>query len=574
MSFIGLLVIGWGVWAGVAALRAARQARAGLDLMQAVKGEVVDAGELPTAEVESLAAASTYLAWRDFSASYATLNSPLLWPVRVLPVLGRQLSSARALTRSAEILSAVAERTLSGIRYALEAPRATGKERMALLDLLDSDVGAAVQAVSKVDYGPGDALLAPLAQARAKLADVVGEVAPKLDRAYAVLQGITGMLGAKQNILVIAAANAEMRVGSGSFLLAGTLQSGDGSVRVGPLTLSGPLVVGGRGVAVAPDIEARWGQLMPNHYFDALALSPDFPQVAPAAASMWQATGHPKVSSVVVLDAAGLADLLAATGPLMVNGTLVSSANVVQLVDYQQYAGSPPGGGSQANPIREAVLDYLPGAIMRALEAGRISLPALARSLAQAAEGRHLLVWSADPALERDWVEAGVAGSLAPNDLMVALANLGANKLDPYLSVSAALERASSGSLWSMTLQVTVHNTAPAGPPSLIEGPYPGMDLKAGEYSGVISINIPGSAIEPSVSGPGVVAAWGPEGPTFLVAKTVLLQAGSTSTWTVRFKLPKQVSSLTILPSARIPSEEWSYLGDSFTDSTSTTLRL
>jgi hypothetical protein len=63
------------------------------------------------------------------------------------------------------------------------------------------------------------------------------------------------------------------------------------------------------------------------------------------------------------------------------------------------------------------------------------------------------------------------------------------------------------------------------------------------------------------MSGAGALSSYGAEGPTWLVAAPVVVHQGATVTVVTRFRLPGTHGSMAVVPSARIPGEQWTYQG-------------
>jgi len=123
--------------------------------------------------------------------------------------------------------------------------------------------------------------------------------------------------------------------------------------------------------------------------------------------------------------------------------------------------------------------------------------------------------------------------------------------------VHVAVGTAPDGADTAVTLTVTAHNTTPPGQSQFIAGPPPGSNLPYGAYSGVVAANVPGSATHVTMSGVPTLAVDGPDGPTWTVGALVTIPAGGTSTVAVHFVLPGHHGTMQIVPSARVPSEEW-----------------
>ena len=65
----------------------------------------------------------------------------------------------------------------------------------------------------------------------------------------------------------------------------------------------------------------------------------------------------------------------------------------------------------------------------------------------------------------------------------------------------------------------------------------------------------------------------GPDGPTWNLAAPVSIPDGTTTTVVVRFVMPGRHGSMTVVPSARIPAEQWTANGRTFDDTAPTTIR-
>jgi hypothetical protein len=82
----------------------------------------------------------------------------------------------------------------------------------------------------------------------------------------------------------------------------------------------------------------------------------------------------------------------------------------------------------------------------------------------------------------------------------------------------------------------------------------------------VVADNLPAAARGISMTGTGPLSALGADGPTVLVAAPIVVHQGATATVVVRFHLPGTHGSMTLVPSARVPAEEWTYRGVQVTD--------
>jgi hypothetical protein len=372
------------------------------------------------------------------------------------------------------------------------------------------------------------------------------------------------ILQGPQTYLVLAGNNAEMRAGSGSFLEVGTADTSDGTVHLGEFGPSGNLQLVPGQVPVTGDLQRNWGFLQPGTDWRNLGLTPQFAVNAPLAARMWAASTGQRVDGVLAIDVVGLRQLLTATGPVEAGGVTVDAANVEQYLLHDQYAGLTDL--SAGNAARSDALGGIADAVLHQLQGQSTDLRTLASAVAGAVEGRHLMVWSSDPVAQAAWVASGASGSLTARSLDVNVINQGGNKLDQYLQVSVALSTRPAGSGTEVTLSTALANRTPDGQAQFISGPFPGLALVYGDYSGLVADNLPAAATGITLTGAGPLAVKGAEGPTWVLAAPVLIHQGATTTVVTRFRLPGAHGTMTVVPSTRVPSESWTYRGATFTD--------
>ncbi len=205
-------------------------------------------------------------------------------------------------------------------------------------------------------------------------------------------------------------------------------------------------------------------------------------------------------------------------------------------------------------------------AVVAAVENGDYSPGRLARGVAKAGRGRHLLAWSSEPRDQRTWETIGVAGSLRPTSLAVSILNRGGNKLDPFLEVEATLELHEVSDGTEATVRLKLGNHTPTGESPYVAGPHPDTGVSEGDYLGIVAVNLPGPATDIAVEGAAAPLSTGPDGPTQVVAVPLLLPRGSETTTAVRFRLPASQRSIEVVPSARVPAIRWQAGRDRWTD--------
>ncbi len=549
-------------WSGVLAAKtwsAYRHDQQGLAQLDAVRANL-DPGQVTAGSTQR----SLETAEAAFDAARADLSSPLFAPVTLVPVIGRQFRSVRALSSAAGQVSAIGAGFLGEVHQVLDLPHSAGPERVASLERLSALSRSSARQLSGIDTGPGEALVSPLAGKHQEFVSQLDDARTRLADAATVSAVTATILQGPQTYLVLAANNAEMRAGSGAFLDIGVATTADGAVQLGDLGPSGALTLPVGAVTATGDLERNWGWLLPGVDFRNLGVTPQFDVTAPLAARMWQAATGQHVDGVLAIDVAGLQQILSATGPVEVAGQSVGAANVEQYLLHDQYAGLTDSTLGVVD--RQDELGALASAVLRQLQGESTDLRSLASAVTGAVAGRHLILWSSSPTAQAAWVTSGASGTIAPDSLAVTVINRGGNKLDQYLPVSVGVGTQPSGTGTEVTVTTTLEDRTPDGQSQVIAGPYPGLPVSYGEYTGIIAENLPAVASGITLSGAGPLSAKGGEGPTWLIAAPFTVTQGATRTVVVRFHLPGSHGSMTVVPSARIPAEQWTAGGRTISD--------
>jgi hypothetical protein len=554
------------IWVAASALDvflAARHVRQGANQVQDARSALSADGLLSGAPLTPLRAAEA-----NFASAHSLLSSPLLWPVDVLPVLGRQLRSVQDLSTAAGQVSRTGIKTVGETKALLKLPHTAGPDRITTLRRLANLASSTHAALSHVDLGPSNALIGPLATQRTKFSNDLNQVQTTLERTAASARAAVSILTGPQQYLLLTGNNAEMRSGSGAFLEAGIVTTEDGNLHLEGLRQSATLTLPVGAVHVGGDLEARWGFQLPGVDWRNLGLTPQFDVNGALAARMWQADTGQHVNGVMALDVAGLQELLTVTGPVTTSGgTVVSAGNVDQLLLHDQYVGEGYSTTTkQVDAARVDQLGSLASAVMQALQTRPLDLHAMVDALSAATAGRHLMLWSANPSTEAIWRSTGVSGQLTADSLDADVINRGGNKLDQYLTVHSALHLVTHGGQTAATLTVTLANHTPPGQSPFIAGPYPGLGTTYGEYVGIVTANLPNDVRDLALVPGESAVVDGEEGNTLLVGVNVDLLAGATKQVVFHFSFPQAHGALTVIPSARIPSVAWNVDGTSFFD--------
>ena len=166
-------------------------------------------------------------------------------------------------------------------------------------------------------------------------------------------------------------------------------------------------------------------------------------------------------------------------------------------------------------------LSTLASATLHALEDRPFKLHTMADALSSAAAGRHVLLWSADPRTEDAWRGAGVSGQLQPSSLMADIINRGGNKLDQYLSETVVPPAHAHGTARpTPSLTMTFANRTPPGQSPFIAGPYPGPRHELRRVRGDRHGQPPRRRARHHIAPSHSVVTSGPEGPTILEGAT------------------------------------------------------
>jgi hypothetical protein len=565
---IVVVIVAWGLLIGIKMLSAYHHDKVGLAALEQVKANL-SPGQLTSSASERL----LDQAHVEFVSAQSDLSSPLFAPITVLPVIGRQFRSVQDLSTAAGTVSQVGSTLLSHVNGVLDDAHGSGPARVASLRQLSALSLSAGAQLAAIDTGPTQALVGPLASKRNQFVTQLDDVRTRLVKSAGVSAAVATILQGPQTYLVLASNNAEMRAGSGTFLEVGTASTADGTVQLNNLGPSGDHSLPEGAVKVTGDLQRNWGWLHPSLDMRNLGLTPQFNVTAPLAASMWAASTGQQVDGVLSLDVVGVHDLMEATGPVVVGGQTITADNVEQYLLHDQYAGLSEYGTSSNS--RQDALGAIAGAVLRQLQGQTTNLKTLAQAVSSAVAGRHLMMWSKNPTDEDAWNVSGVGGvggELAYQSVDVSLINVGGNKLDQYMQVHVAVSTKPSGADTAVTLTTRVTNTTPPDQSQYIAGPFLGSPVVYGEYAGVIAANLPGSARHLSYTGANSLAVNGVEGPTWVMGAPIDLRPGDSSTSVFRFVMPGHHGSMTLVPSARVPVEQWTADGKTFDDSVPATI--
>ena len=345
------------------------------------------------------------------------------------------------------------------------------------------------------------------------------------------------------------------------FLSVAPIHTLDGALTLGRVEKTSDLRLPGGGEPISGDLADRWGWLHPGREWRNLGVSPQFDVAAELASRMWVASGHEPVDGVLAMDVAALRGVLAATGPISGPKGPIDEHNVERYLLHDQYLVADPN-----SPERQENLGAVAGAALQAVQREGVDVLALGTELAKAADGRHVMVWSADAAVERQWVAAGAAGVVQGDTMLVSLLNRGGNKLDWFVDMRNAVEIRRRGPKTDVSVKVTLTNHTPSGEPPYIAGPGEGTEGPPGRYIGLLAANVPGNAGRVGIDSLSEYAVAGRDGSTLVVAAPVTVEAGETKEFMIHFELAGAHRSIDVLSSARVPAVPWQMGSGTFRD--------
>ena len=441
-------------------------------------------------------------------------GGPLLDAVSWLPVAGRTTDAISAIAGAgvstadaARVLAAALADTPGGLAGLAPTNGRLSLERFPSLAKAAGEADTLmVDAVSRLDEAPRTLLLGPVASARRDAAAELAELRDKVHAASLLLQSLPRFLGADgpRRYFVGPQNPAELRGTGGLIGAYSILTIDEGHFRFEPFepiqSLPTPV---GEVPAPNDDYATNYESFRGgDRFWTAINVMPDFPSVAQAILSSYEASTHERLDGVILADPFALSSLLRATGPVELPGygIRIDAHDVVPFTTNEAYS-------VLTDPeARKRVL----GDVARAAFGQFIAQPSPSLAdlelLLQASSDRHILVYSSDPTMQEGLAATPVAGTLTPagadGDLLSVIVNSAAgSKVDFYQErdIIQTVSLHEDGSA-AATVDLDLRNHAPtSGQPTYILGPFhpkkedgqvgPVLDsLNAGESVALINL--------------------------------------------------------------------------------------
>jgi Protein of unknown function (DUF4012) len=499
-------------------------------------------------------------AQHDLSRARQEVGSGWLTPAAMLPFIGRQVTSVRAMTVTAARI--VDEANLASASLA-PAARAD-MSRLELVRALRRDVARLADVVDRADLGPSTRLIAPLARARAELAAQVVKLREPVDRTNRAMPGLEQMLTGPTRLLLVAANNAQMGAGSGLPLAVATLDIKDGHMAVGAFTWSTYLNVPPGSVTLLPELASLWSFATPQDAINRAMISPRFPQTAALLADEYRAATQVSSDGVLMVDIIGLQKIVAAQGARRDPAALSADRIIPELMHDQYLVDDPTQPYNHRD--REVRLAEVASSAISELLDERADTSSLLRALMDAFAGRHVLLWSNRPDQQASFEALGADGALQPDSLAVSLQNEASNKLDWFIRMKSTISfgPAPDGRR-GVSVTVSISNQVPDGEPHYVAGPTQPR-IAYGDYVGYLTLHVPNTATDLRMTDNAPVIVSGRDGPTGVIGRLVLVPRNTSASVTFTFTLPSSQSGFRVEPSARYPPIEWTAPGTTWPD--------
>jgi hypothetical protein len=337
---------------------------------------------------------------------------------------------------------------------------------------------------------PDTWLLGPVAEARDLVRSRLAEAVSLAGSADSLLASLPAFAGedAPRRYFVAVQNSAELRGTGGLIGNYSILTLDRGRMSLSPFRDTGSLanLPASAVPSPSPEFTEMYGPFGGAGFWLNLNMTPDAPTAAGMIEALYERVEGIRLNGTIFFDLHGLAQMLEVTGPVRIGplGVTVDSESVLGYVATAAYLDSTITNPFSRGP--RLIADAIWGRFL----AGTDSEAGL-RSLVEMAARGHLVLHSADSAVQAAFGAAGVAGEFTAGrgDFFgVVLNNAAANKVDYYLRERVRYE-VTLGSKGTATATATVvlTNEAPAGqPPSYPLGPSDaarasGLDLVPGE---------------------------------------------------------------------------------------------
>jgi hypothetical protein len=538
---LGALLVVLAAWGVFDLVRIQRDIRGGERILRSAK-----ASDL--ARHNGLAAVADTAVSRLAHANRIARSSVPFKLVRPVPLFGHQVAVLRSMTAIASQVGVIGDDAARAVQAKLEAASQGPAGRVALLETAASEVGRAQRRLARLHVKHDGWALPPLRGQRVHLANSLANARTRLRDVGVMVGGLQRMFVGPSRYLILAGNNAEMRAG-GMPLSAGVAEIRDGAIGVSKFTPTADLFLAHASATVPQNLKDLYGWMAIGYEWRATTATPNFPASAAMYSQMAPLALLGNVDGVIFVDVLTLGAVVAATGPVELDGTQYNARNIEQQMMNENYIRF---GDPSAQTGRYDLQSRVGVAVFDAMNSRPLKLGPLVSNLSAAGKGRHLLAWSTDPALRMVFERAGIDGRLNPNGLMINLQNISANKLDWYLRPRISLRTLSvHKGVRRVELSVTFTNKKRTRTSDVVEGVIYDRThgMADGEHRAYLVAYLPKTAFDVGADDP-PFSTIGIDDGLKVVGFHYGVKIGETRTVRITFSVPERQVFL-VIPSAR-----------------------
>lgn len=511
----------------------------------------------------------------SFGRAEQALASPVVAPLRFVPLVGQHVELGRDLSGAAALLSRRARDVVEDGDIGVLAPKG-GRIDLAAVRALGPDVAAAAQAVEaarlRVQESEDDWLAPPVRARLDSLDTTLVEAGQQLEALALTLRVLPALLGedTTRRAFVGFTNPSEIRGVGGIIGNFTELEATQGTIRQTRIGRDGDLNAQGRPAAErtlrAPaGYQQTWAGYGPQTLWQNVTLSPDGPSVGEVIADLYPQSGGKPVDLVALIDTNALGAILELTGPVTVPSwpEPLTSANATRILGIEQYERY----GDDLDKRTAFLSELTKTTFDRLLNVDPTRIRLAAACLGRAVRDRHLILWSARPEEQLVFQRLGVTGALPQPDAEqevagVVLNNAAGNKLDWFLRHTTRVTRSFDTSTGDQLAVVTttLTNEAPrTGLPDYVaKSVDAGPGSRPGDHRLLVSAYGAGSVDAARVSGKTVPVRMSRETELDVATALVEIPAGTSREVTFVFRTPSDGRTprrLTLLPDQRPANE-------------------
>ena len=467
ISIAGFLVLCAAAWLGFSGLAAKDDLQSAAGALSRAKTAISKGDVAGAKEAAAEAALNT--------GSARSETSDLVWQAAgAIPLLG---ATPRTVTLTAQAADEVASGAIPRLVAAAESfqldklRQPDGSVDLSLIKQAAAQVFLAKEsldhATATLASAPDSYVIGTVTDARDQLKDQLDSVSSATGTAARLLAVMPKLLGEDrpQRYFIAFQSPVEIR-GTGGFL--GTY--GIMTVDRGRLTVDRVATDSDLQNFPAPilDLGPEYRQIYGNEprFWVNMNMSPNFPFAGEQWVKAWQLQTGETLDGVLGINVAALQYLSDATGPVTsAKGAPIPADQLVEYLTNGIYLDFPDPEGP-VNEARKQFQAQVGTDLLKRVLSFEGDTATLIADLQKSVSGRHLQMWSADPAIQRTLATTPLAGATSTAEqpyLQLVLNNSGGNKMDYYLQRDVKYSGGTcEGGRRKSTVDVTLTNTIPA----------------------------------------------------------------------------------------------------------------